>query len=137
MWKSTRSMCRAAAIYAIALRAYDPERRQRAIWWFDGRVPHGELDPPVVGRFQAGVGAFFGHTTLNDRPMRIRFIWSQITSTSARWRQAYSFDGGKSWEMVWAMEFQRADRHAFWRTKRPEITVGRLEWYGRIKSHAA
>jgi hypothetical protein len=93
---------------AIALRAYDSKTSQWSIWWLDGRTPHGELDPPVQGRFEKGVGTFYGHTTINGKLMRVRFVWSRITAASARWEQAYSPDEGKTWETNWTMEFRRA-----------------------------
>lgn len=96
------------AYRAIALRAYDAKTDQWAIWWLDGRYPSGPLDPPVKGCFENGVGTFYGHTTTNEKPMRVRFVWSQITGTSARWEQAYSSDTGKTWETNWVMEFRRA-----------------------------
>jgi hypothetical protein len=96
------------AYRAVALRSYDPKASQWSIWWLDGRAPHGDLDPPVQGRFENGVGTFYGDTTINGKPMRVRFVWSQITATSARWEQAYSPDAGKTWETNWIMEFRRA-----------------------------
>ncbi|MGH9855002.1 MAG: hypothetical protein ACREBD_34665, partial [Blastocatellia bacterium] len=95
------------AYRAVGLRAYDPKTEQWSIWWLDGRDPSGNIDPPVKGRFENGVGAFFGDITLNGKPMRVRFIWSHITPTSARWEQAYSADAGKTWETNWTMNFQR------------------------------
>ena len=74
----------------------------------DGRTPHNELDPPVQDRFEKGVGTFYGKMTANGKPMRVRFLWSEITGTSARWEQAYSPDAGKTWETNWTMEFRRA-----------------------------
>jgi hypothetical protein len=96
------------AYRAVALRSYDPETSQWSIWWLSGRTPHDKLDPPVQGRFENEVGTFYGHTTVNGKPMRVRFVWSQIDSTSARWEQAYSPDAGKTWETNWTMEFRRA-----------------------------
>ncbi len=96
------------AYRAVALRSYDPKTSQWSIWWLDERRPHGELDPPVQGRFEKGVGTFYGQITTNGKPMRLRFVWSQITGTSARWEQAYSPDAGKTWETNWTMEFRRA-----------------------------
>lgn len=93
--------------YGVALRAYDPKTAQWAIWWVDGRDPHGALDPPVKGRFDKGVGTFYVDSTLDGKPIRTRFLWSQITPTSARWEQAYSSDAGKTWETNWIMEFSR------------------------------
>jgi hypothetical protein len=95
------------AYRAVALRSYDSKSGQWAIWWLDGRYPSGPLDPPVVGRFESGVGTFYSDYTHEGKPMRVRFIWSQITPTSARWEQALSSDAGKSWETNWIMEFRR------------------------------
>jgi hypothetical protein len=91
----------------VALRTYDPATAQWAIWWVDGRAPHGTLDPPVKGRFENGVGTFYSDGEINGRPVRTRFTWSQITRTSARWEQAFSYDAGKTWDTNWVMEFRR------------------------------
>jgi hypothetical protein len=92
---------------AIALRSYDTAANRWSIWWIDGRNPSTGLDPPVRGRFENGVGTFFGDQEASGRRARVRFVWSRITTTSARWEQAYSFDEGQSWETNWIMEFQR------------------------------
>src|SRR5262245_8974276 len=95
------------AYRAIALRAYEPKTGQWAIWWLDGRYPSGPVGPPVKGHFQNGVGTFYSDDMQNGKPMRVRFIWANITSTSARWEQALSFDGGNTWAVNWIMNFQR------------------------------
>jgi len=95
----------------VSLRAYDPKTGQWAIWWLDGRNPFGELDPPVKGRFENGVGTFYADDTLHGKPIRVRFTWSQITPTSAHWEQAFSPDGGKTWETNWITDFRRELTH--------------------------
>jgi hypothetical protein len=90
------------------LRSFDAKTGLWAIWWLDGREPHGPLDPPLTGRFADGRGTFEGRTMLDGTPVGIRFIWSQVTPRSARWEQAYSSDDGRSWKTVWTMDFQRA-----------------------------
>ena len=90
---------------AATLRVFDPATRLWSIWWIDGRRP--ALDPPVHGRFEEGVGTFLGDDLLDGRPIRVRFVWSAITARSARWEQAFSADGGASWEDNWVMEFER------------------------------
>ena len=65
-----------------------------------GTAVAGENNGPALvaagqRRFKNGIGTFFGDTMLNGKPVRVRFIWSQITPTSARWEQAYSADGWK------------------------------------------
>jgi hypothetical protein len=97
----------AGIVRGVALRAFDPQTGTWAIWWVDGRNPHGTLDPPVRGRFVDGVGTFYSDSMLNGRPLRTRFIWSAITATSAKWEQAYSYDAGKSWDTNWIMQFHR------------------------------
>ncbi|MGH8186899.1 MAG: DUF1579 domain-containing protein [Steroidobacteraceae bacterium] len=92
---------------ALALRSYDAKAKEWAIWWLDGRYPSGPLDPPVKGNFSNDVGTFYGQLTVNGKVNRLRFIWSQITPTSARWEQALSQDEGKTWETVWIMNFTR------------------------------
>jgi hypothetical protein len=95
------------AYRAVALRAYDAETKQWSIWWLDGRYPSGPLDPPVRGGFENGVGTFYSDYVQDGKPVRLRFLWSHITPTSARWEQALSPDGGKTWETNWVMEFRR------------------------------
>jgi len=92
----------------IALRTFDRKTGLWAIWWVDSRAPHAALDPPVKGCFVSGVGTFYADGVVNGKPQRTRFIWSHITSTSARWEQAFSADEGKTWDTNWVMEFKRA-----------------------------
>lgn len=91
---------------AMGIRAFDPATRRWAIWWLDERHP-ATIEPPVYGGFRDGVGVFEGDDTLNGRPIKVRFQWSDITATSARWEQAFSSDGGASWEVNWVMHFTR------------------------------
>ena len=92
---------------AATLRVFDPVARLWSIWWVDGRAPR--LEPPVHGRFGAGVGRFHGDDVLDDgRPIQVRFTWSEITARSARWEQAFSADGDATWEDNWTMRFKRA-----------------------------
>jgi hypothetical protein len=95
------------AYRGVTLRSYDPKTGEWAIWWLDGRNPFGDLDPPVKGRFENGVGSFYADDTLRGRKIRVRFIWSHITATSAHWEQAFSADGGQTWETNWITDFQR------------------------------
>jgi len=96
------------AYRAISIRAYDPEAKQWAIWWLDGRNPH-HIDPPVVGSFADGVGIFIGEDTFKDIPILVRFRWSDITATTCRWEQAFSTDRGETWEVNWIMESTRIE----------------------------
>ena len=53
------------------------------------------------GEFKNGHGEFFSQETLNERPILVRFVISDITPDSCRFEQAFSDDGGKTWEVNW------------------------------------
>jgi len=77
-----------------------------SIWWFDPR--NLVVDPPVQGGFKDGVGSFECDDTLNGKPIKVRYRWTEITANSAHWDQAFSPDGGATWEVNWRMDFRRA-----------------------------
>jgi hypothetical protein len=47
------------------------------------------------------------NATYNGRPIRARFIWTDITERSARWEQAFSTDNGVTWITNWIMKMLR------------------------------
>jgi hypothetical protein len=91
---------------AIAVRSFDRRSATWSIWWLDGRFPD-RIDVPVVGRFVDGLGTFLAEDTLDGRPIRIRFLWRTADPLRPRWEQAFSADGGATWETNWIMEFSR------------------------------
>jgi hypothetical protein len=91
----------------VAPRSFDAKSRQWSIWWMDGRFPAAPMDPPVKGGFHNGIGTFYADDTDHGKPIRIRFIWSQITPASCHWEQAFSPDGGKTWETNWVQDLKR------------------------------
>jgi len=91
----------------MSFRFFDPERRRWSIYWADSRRP-GELDPPVFGTFSGGLGIFEGEDIHRGRPILVRFTWAGVTTPTPRWEQAFSDDGGRTWETNWVMEFARA-----------------------------
>lgn len=93
-----------------SFRLFDPASGAWRIYWAD--TGGGGMRPPVVGRFADGVGEFFGDDEVGGVPVRARFRWSGITPTAARWGQAFSADGGATWETNWIMSFTRADDDA-------------------------
>ena len=60
-----------------------------------------------MGAFDNGVGVFEGRQQLDGRPILVRFTWSNITQTGARWEQEFSPDDGKTWEKNWIMTMTR------------------------------
>lgn len=90
---------------ATSIRVFSPATQAWSIYWVDGRGTG--LDKPVVGRFDGKVGHFYTDDELGRRPIRVRFIYEDLTPTAARWSQAFSPDGGQSWETNWTMDFTR------------------------------
>ena len=93
-------------VRAAAFRSFDMRSQAWAIWWLDGRAPHA-LDVPVVGRFSGQIGLFFANDTLDGKPITVRFTWDANPGGNPRWEQAFSGDGGKTWETNWIMVFAR------------------------------
>ena len=89
----------------MSLRLYNAHTRKWSIYWASNRT--AGLEPPVVGSFDNGVGVFEGRQQLDGRPILVRFTWSNITTTGARWEQEFSPDEGKTWEKNWIMTMTR------------------------------
>jgi hypothetical protein len=89
----------------VTMRLYDAERDEWSLYWASSRT--GLSIPPVVGRFDGGVGVFTAEEDYDGRPITVRYTWSDITPESCRWEQAFSPDKGETWETNWVMEFTR------------------------------
>ncbi|GGW94387.1 hypothetical protein [Streptomyces lomondensis] len=87
------------------LRLFDPETERWSLNWASSIT--GTLFPPVFGRFESGRGRFYGDDTHDGKDVRVRFVWSGISPTTARWEQAFSVDGGETWLTNWTMDFTR------------------------------
>jgi hypothetical protein len=86
-------------IEALSLRLYNPESRQWSLNF--ANVKGGVMAVPTVGEFKNGRGEFYNQETLNGRSILVRFVISDITANSCRFEQAFSDDGGKTWEINW------------------------------------
>ncbi|WP_285502021.1 hypothetical protein [Actinokineospora sp. NBRC 105648] len=87
-----------------SFRTYDPAQARWTIHWVNSR--DGLLQPPVIGSFNGGVGTFYGEDLHDGQPINVRYLWSRITPTAARWEQAFARPG-QDWETNWVMEFSR------------------------------
>jgi hypothetical protein len=97
---------RSGSIRGLSLRLYNPETRQWSIHWANAR--DGQIGPAMVGGFRDGRGEFYNQETFDGRAVIVRFIFSDITADSFRFEQAFSADGGRTWEPNWIATFERA-----------------------------
>ena len=96
----------AGGFTGMSFRFFDSVTGLWSIYWADSK--RGRLEPPVVGAFAGATGIFDGEGVLDGRPIRVRFTWSRTASSAPRWEQAFSADGGATWETNWIMDFRRA-----------------------------
>ena len=117
-WPLLRTGCHTDRIEAVAptdgdpfegvtFRLYDPAAGTWRIWWSSTRAP-GQLDEPVVGRFDGDVGTFECDDVVGGHPVRVRFTWHRGDPVAPRWEQRFSFDGGATWALNWVMQLARA-----------------------------
>jgi len=83
----------------LNLRLYNPESHQWSLNFANSNS--GVLSQPTIGEFKNGRGEFFDQETLGGRAILVRFVISDITPNSCHFEQAFSDDGGKTWEVNW------------------------------------
>lgn len=96
--------------HGLALRLYEPASDLWRIWWSSSARP-GRLDEPVVGRFDGTRGVFQCLDTIDGIEVDVRFVWDDLPGGTARWQQAFSRDGGATWDTNWVMDMTRAVGH--------------------------
>ena len=89
----------AGRIEGLSLRLYNPQSRQWSLNFANSAS--GTMSPPTIGGFKNGRGEFFNQETYNGRAIFVRFVISDVTPNSCRFEQAFSDDGGKTWEVNW------------------------------------
>jgi len=93
-------------IQGMALRLYNPEAHQWSIYWVNGADGVMEQNP-MVGEFNHGRGEFYNQQVYEGRAIYARFIWSGVDTNSPHFEQAFSTDGGKTWETNWITDQTR------------------------------
>jgi hypothetical protein len=91
-------------IQGCTVRFFDPKSKQWSIYWANRN--NGKLDPPMIGGFENGSGEFYDQEMFHGRAIYVRFLWTP-GENQIRWEQAFSDDGGKTWETNWIMEMTR------------------------------
>jgi hypothetical protein len=83
----------------LSLRLYNPQSRQWSLNF--ANINDGTLSQPTIGEFKDGCGEFYDQETYNGRAILVRFVITKLTADSCRFEQAFSNDGGKTWEVNW------------------------------------
>ncbi|MBV9887404.1 MAG: hypothetical protein JO119_12735 [Acidobacteria bacterium] len=87
-------------IQGLAVRLYNPQSHQWSIYW--ASASDGVMEPnPMVGQFTNGRGEFYNQQIYEGRAVYARFTWTGVTTNSPHFEQAFSVDGGKTWETNW------------------------------------
>lgn len=98
-----RALRDGSPVEGLTLRLFNPATGEWSLHWVD-TVRTGVLLPPMVGRFASEVGEFLGEETADGKKVLCRFRWTAQGGTP-RWEQAFSDDGGQTWETNWIMTF--------------------------------
>ncbi|MRG48441.1 hypothetical protein GFS24_25220 [Chitinophaga sp. SYP-B3965] len=95
----------AGTFAGLTLRLFNLETQLWNIYWADNA--RGQLDTPVVGAFENKVGIFYGKEMLRGELMDVEFRWDATDPDNPVWSQAFSADGGVTWETNWYMYFSK------------------------------
>jgi hypothetical protein len=80
----------------LNVRMYNPQSRQ---WSLNGADSNdGTLEPPMFGSFANGEGVFYDQEPYHGRMVLVRQRFFNITPISYRFEQAFSDDGGRTWQ---------------------------------------
>jgi hypothetical protein len=90
-------------IEGVALRFYNPASHEWSIYWANGADGVMEQNP-MVGQFTNGRGEFYNQQTFEGRAVFARFTWTNTNTDRPHFEQAFSTDGGKTWETNWITE---------------------------------
>ena len=102
----------AGHLEALSLRLYNPESHQWSLSYASTggtTSTPSSLSVPTVGEFKDGRGEFYDTESYKGRDVLVRNTWSDITPTSIRFEQAFSEDGGRTWEINWIAVDTRVD----------------------------
>lgn len=94
----------------MSLRLYNPQAHQWSLNVASSR--QGVLGQPGIGEFKRGRGEFYDQEAFNGHTILVRFVISEITPDSCHFEQAFSSDGGRTWEVNWIATDTRIPRGA-------------------------
>jgi hypothetical protein len=95
-------------IEILAVRLYNPTSHQWSI--YGSSIKTGIFDPPQIGQFDNKRGEFYAQDTIQGRATYIRYAWQNISPQTTHFEQAFSADGGKTWETNWIYDGTRVEK---------------------------
>jgi hypothetical protein len=93
-------------IEEVVVRLFDPQTRQWRI--YEAEDGTGFAAQPVIAVGKQGRIEGYVYAPWEGRYIWRRVIWSQITAAAFHWEQAFSVDGGATWETNWIADFARS-----------------------------
>jgi hypothetical protein len=90
----------------LSLRLYDPQAHQWSMNITSSAA--GVLSPPAVGQFDNDHATFVDQEAVNGRVILVRFNVAVFSTDSCRFEQAFSADGGRTWETNLIVDETRA-----------------------------
>jgi hypothetical protein len=90
----------------LSLRLFNAQSHQWSLNFASSNS--GSLSTPMVGAFTNGRGEFYDQEPYNGRMIFVRFVFTDVTANAHRDEQAFSSDGGKTWETNWINKSRRA-----------------------------
>jgi len=106
-FEELEAACPAGHIEDLLLFLYNPQSHQWSL--NSAAVGDGVIGRPMFGEFKNGRGEFYDQEPFKDRLILVRQVWSDITATSHHFEQAFSDDGGKTWETNFKATLTRAE----------------------------
>jgi hypothetical protein len=92
-------------VEGLSLRLHNPQSHQWSLNFANSKT--GMIGVPTIGEFQNGRGEFYDMEPINGKTVLVRNVWSDMTAGSCHFEQAFSVDGGKTWEVNWIAEDTR------------------------------
>jgi hypothetical protein len=87
-------------IEGVSLRLFDTQRQQWSLNY--SNVAVGALELPMSGGFAGGPhGVFYSADTFQGKAILVRFVIDVLDPDHCRFEQAFSADGGATWEVNW------------------------------------
>jgi hypothetical protein len=89
----------------LSLRLYNSQSHQ---WSLNFSLSgDGTLGQPAIGQFEGGRGEFYDQEMYKGRAILVRFVITPVGPDSCHFEQAFSADGGKTWEINWIADDTR------------------------------